>query len=50
MIYFLAGLVLSIGALFVVFYFDDSIKNSEEIEKKYGVVVIGNVPMEGGNK
>lgn len=45
-IYFLAGFVLSVGVLFVVFYFDDSIKNSEEIEKKFNVVVIGNVPLE----
>ncbi len=45
-IYFLVGFVLSVGVLFVVFYFDDSIKNSEEIEKKFNVVVIGNVPLE----
>ncbi|MCR5483343.1 MAG: hypothetical protein K6E99_02925 [Bacilli bacterium] len=45
-IYFLAGFVLSVGVLFVVFYFDDSIKNSDEIEKKFNVVVIGNVPLE----
>ena len=45
-IYFLAGFVLSVGVLFVVFYFDDSIKNSEEIEKRFNVVVIGNVPLE----
>ena len=45
-IYFLAGFVLSVGILFVVFYFDDSIKNSDEIEKKFNVVVIGNVPLE----
>ncbi len=49
-IYFLAGFVLSVGVLFVIFYFDDSIKNSDEIEKKYNVVVIGNVPLEGGNR
>lgn len=45
-IYFLVGFVLSVGVLFVVFYFDDSIKNSEEIEKRFNVVVIGNVPLE----
>ncbi len=45
-IYFLVGFVLSVGVLFVVFYFDDSIKNSDEIEKKFNVVVIGNVPLE----
>ena len=45
-IYFLAGFVLSVGVLFVIFYFDDSIKNSDEIEKKFNVVVIGNVPLE----
>lgn len=45
-IYFLAGFVLSVGVLFVLFYFDDSIKNSEELEKKFNVCVIGNVPLE----
>ena len=45
-IYFLAGFVLSVGVLFVVFYFDDSIKNSEELEKRFNVCVIGNVALE----
>ena len=43
-IYVLVGLVLSCGLIFVVFYFDTTIKTSEEIEKKLGLNVIGIVP------
>ena len=43
-IYILIGMVISLGILFVIFYFDTSIKTSEEIEKKLGLTVIGSVP------
>ena len=43
-IYTIIGLVLSCGLIFVVFYFDTTIKTSEEIEKKLGLNVIGIVP------
>ena len=44
-IIFLAiGLVLSCGIIFVVFYFDTTIKTSDEIENKLGLTVIGMVP------
>ena len=43
-IYVLVGLVLSFGLIFVVFYFDTTIKTSEEIENKLGLNVIGIVP------
>lgn len=43
-IYILIGTVISLGILFVIFYFDTSIKTSEEIENKFGLNVIGVVP------
>jgi len=43
-IFLMAGLVLSVGIMFVVYYFDTSIKSSEEIESKLGIPVIGNIP------
>lgn len=38
------ALVLSCGLIFILFYFDTTIKTSEEIEKKLGLTVIGIVP------
>lgn len=43
-IYTLIGFVVSLGILFIIFYFDTSIKTSEEIENKFGLNVIGTVP------
>lgn len=43
-IYVLIGIVVSLGVLFIIFYFDSSIKTSDEIEKKLGLTVIGSVP------
>ena len=44
LIYLMAGLVLSCGLIFIVFYFDTSIKTSEEIERKLGLTIIGVLP------
>lgn len=44
-IYVLIGLVLSSGVIFIMFYFDTTIKTSEEIESKLGLTVVGVVPM-----
>ena len=44
----LIGLVLAFAISFILFYFDTTIKNSEEIERKLGLTVIGNIPMLGG--
>lgn len=41
------GFAISIMLLFVLFYFDTSIKSSDEVEKKLGVVVIGTIPHVG---
>lgn len=44
LIYFLVGAVLALGIVFVVFYFDTSIKSAEEVENKLGLPVIGIIP------
>lgn len=46
-IYTLIGLVASFGIIFIFFYFDTTIKTSEEIENKLGLTVIGIVPKVG---
>ena len=43
-IYTAIGLVLSCGIIFIKFYFDTTIKTSEEIENKLGLTVLGIVP------
>lgn len=40
----LAGIVLGSGIILVMFYFDTTIKSSEDIEKKLGLIVLGSVP------
>ena len=44
-IYIAIALVLSCGLIFILFYFDTTIKTSEEIENKLGLTVIGIVPL-----
>ena len=46
-IYIGLGLVLSCGVIFIMFYFDTTIKTSEEIENKLGLTVMGIVPKVG---
>ena len=38
------GLVISCGIIFIIYYFDTTIKTSEEIESKLGLTVMGTVP------
>ena len=45
-IYLMIGLVLSFGVVFVMYYFDTTIKSSEIVEEKLGLTVIGIVPKE----
>jgi len=47
-IFTIIGLVLGIGIIFVIYYFDNTIKSSEEIERKLGLPVIGSIPATGG--
>ena len=44
LIYVLVALVLSGGVIFIMYYFDTTIKTSEEIENKLGLTVLGVVP------
>lgn len=43
-IYIAIGIVLASGLIFIKFYFDTTIKTSEEIENKLGLTVMGIVP------
>lgn len=45
-IYLGIGLVLTFGVVFVMYYFDTTIKSSEVVEEKLGLTVIGIVPVE----
>ncbi len=46
----LVGIVLSLGLVFVIYYFDNTIKSAEEIEKRYNMPVLGTVPMRKGSR
>lgn len=43
-IYVLVAIVLSCGIIFVMYYFDNTIKNAKEIEEKIDLPVIGEIP------
>ena len=45
-IYLMIGVVLSFGVVFVMYYFDTTIKSSEIVEEKLGLTVIGIVTKE----
>lgn len=49
-IFGLIGFVLSVGIVFVIFYFDTTIKTEEEIEAQLNLPVIGKIPRLGGKK
>ena len=44
--YLVIGLVLSLGTVFVMYYFDTTIKSDEVVETKLGLTVLGIVPKE----
>ena len=44
------GLALGIGVVLVMFYLDNTIKNSQIVEEKVGLVVLGVVPKVGRKK
>lgn len=43
-IYIALGMVLSCGVIFVIYYFDNTIKSIDQVEKRLGVPVICTVP------
>lgn len=51
-IYLLLGGVLGAGTLFIIFYFDRTIKSAEQIEEKIKLPILGSVQMfeKGGKK
>jgi len=46
----LIGFVLGCALVFVIFYFDNTIKSVEEVENKLKLPIIGTVPESGGRK
>lgn len=44
MIAFVVGFILSIGIVFIIFYFDNTIKSVEQLEEKFDVPILGTVP------
>lgn len=46
LIYILVGFVLASAVIFIIYYFDTTIKSSEIVEDKLGLTVIGIVPKE----
>lgn len=44
-IYLLVGIVVSLGIVFVMFYFDTTIKTVEEVEEKFELPILGQIPM-----
>lgn len=43
-IYLFVGIVLALAVVFIIYYFDTTIKSAEEVEKKLGLPVFGIVP------
>ncbi len=43
-LYLLIGIIIGCVIIFIMYYFDTSIKSSTEIEEKFRLVVLGNVP------
>lgn len=44
-IYLLIGLVLGFGIIFIMYYFDTTLKTVEEVETKIGLPVLGQIPL-----
>ncbi len=44
-IFFAVGVVVAVAVVFIIYYFDTSIKSPEEVEKRLGVPVIGTIPL-----
>ena len=44
--YLAIGLILSLGVVFIMYYFDTTIKSDEVVETKLGLTVLGIVPKE----
>lgn len=49
-IYLAIGLVLTCGVVFIMYYFDTTLKSSEVVEDKFDLPVLGIVPLESRGK
>lgn len=47
---FFLGLMLSIGVIFLIEYLDNTVKRQDEIEKYFGIPVIGAIPLVNNDK
>ena len=45
----LIGIILGFAVVFIMFYFDNTLKNTTFIEEKLGLSIIGSIPRDGGN-
>jgi capsular polysaccharide biosynthesis protein len=41
---FVTGLMLAVGSVFLMEYLDDTVKTTEDVEKRIGLVVLGTIP------
>lgn len=48
-IYIFVGIIISFTLVFILFYFDTTIKTSEEIEEKLHLTILGTVPVAKNN-
>ena len=44
LISFILGFILSLGIVFIIFYFDNTIKSVEQLEEKFDVPILGTIP------
>lgn len=44
LIYLAIGIVLALAIVFVIYYFDTTIKSADEVEQKFGIPIFGVVP------
>ena len=45
-----AGLLLSLAIVFMFYFFDNTIKTTEQVETKLGLPILGRVPLQKGKK
>lgn len=46
----LLGIFISLAVIFIIYYFDNTVKNTTLVENKLGLPVIGSIPMGGKNE
>jgi len=44
MLFFIAGIILSLSIIFIIYYFDNTIKTTEQIERNLDVPILGSIP------